>query len=96
KIWDKPSSPCMATRIPYDTPLDENVLHAADSAERILLKKGLKVVRVRVHGDIARIEAEDINAAFTALDKETTEKIKRCGFKFVCIYAEGYRKGCFD
>ncbi|MBN2171620.1 MAG: ATP-dependent sacrificial sulfur transferase LarE [Candidatus Krumholzibacteriota bacterium] len=54
--WDRPSRPCLATRIPFGVPLDEAVLGRVAAAERALHRRGFRDYRVRHHGDLARIE----------------------------------------
>lgn len=91
-----PSSPCLATRIPYGTPLDMDTLKRVEDAEEILLNAGLKDVRVRAHGDIARIEVQDIQRGVDLINRRCVDNVKKCGFKFVTLDLSGYRKGCYD
>ena len=55
-VWDRPSRPCLATRVPFGTPLDEAVLARVAGAERILHERDFQDFRVRHHGDLARLE----------------------------------------
>lgn len=96
KTWNMPSSPCLATRIPYGTALNIDVLSAVEKAEELLVAKGMGNVRVRVHGDIARIEAQDKDKAYSILSPEVLNSVKDCGFKYVCLDMDGYKRGCFD
>lgn len=106
-IWDKPAFACLASRIPYGEEITEDKLTAVYKAETFLRSLGLRQVRVRHHGDIARIEvpAEDRMKLFgsqldgeadkaleTTLDK-INEEIKKCGFKFVTLDLGGYKTG---
>lgn len=95
-VWDMPSSPCLATRIPYGTELDNRVLRAVEAGENVLANAGLQGVRLRAHGEIARIEAKNIKEAFDIIDDDIINDIKACGFKFVCLDLDGYKKGSFD
>ena len=55
-IWDKPAMACLLTRIPYDTEINESMLRMIEEAENMLLEQGYPGTRVRIHGDLARIE----------------------------------------
>ena len=57
--WDKPASACLSSRIPYGTAIEEAVLQRIDAAEDMLRSLGFSQVRVRHHGDVARIEVSD-------------------------------------
>lgn len=96
KTWNMPSSPCLATRIPYGTDLNIDVLAAVEKAEELLAAKGIGNVRVRAHGDIARIEAQDMDKAYGILSSEVLNSVKGCGFKYICLDMDGYKRGCFD
>ncbi|MBC9785432.1 ATP-dependent sacrificial sulfur transferase LarE [Heliobacterium chlorum] len=96
--WDHPSMACLASRIPYGTPLDPKKLLQVDEAERYLRTLGYDNIRVRHHGEIARIEAGDsmekfLNAAQTSL---MVSKLKSLGFRYVTIDLEGYRTGSLN
>lgn len=94
--WDMPSSPCLATRVPYDMPLNTKVIRAVGQAEKILLDMGAGNIRVRAHGDVARIEAEDRDKLYRLFDERAVKAVKDCGFQFVCIDMDGYKRGCYD
>ena len=55
-IWDKPAMACLLTRIPYDTEVNEGMLRMIEQAENLMFEKGYPGTRVRIHGDLARIE----------------------------------------
>jgi uncharacterized protein len=95
--WDRPSSPCLATRFPYGTPITEPMLERVATAESAIRALGLHEIRVRVHGDLARIEVgpADMDRAF-ALREDLTRAAKAAGFAFVAQDLEGYRVGSFD
>ncbi len=98
KNWDKPSSGCLATRFPYGTKLREKDLKAVASAEQVLRGVGFKQVRVRMHGDIARIEVlrSKTGKLLKLLDEKTLRKIKEADFKYICVDVQGYRSGSMD
>lgn len=95
-VWEKPAFACLASRVPYGESITRDKLAAIYKAEKFLRSLGLKQVRVRHHGDIARIEvpAEDRSIFFdeTFMDKVNKE-IKKCGFKFAALDLGGYRMG---
>ena len=99
RLWDKPASACLSSRIEYGRPVTREALAAVEGAEEILRGLGLRVFRVRHHGDIARIEVarEEIQALFApgAVERVTTE-FKALGFKYVTVDLEGYRSGSMN
>ncbi len=56
--WEKPAYACLLTRIPYNTAVEDVMLRRIENAEKFLIDLGIKAVRVRAHGDIARIEVD--------------------------------------
>jgi len=94
--WDRPSSPCLASRFPYGEPITAGSLKQVAEAEDFLRSLGFKEFRVRHHRDIARIELKEEDMAM-ALKPETrkaiTEKLKSIGYRFVVIDIEGFRSG---
>lgn len=94
--WDKPSSPCLASRFPYGEQITAGSLKQVAEAEGFLRSLGFKEFRVRHHSDIARIELKEEDMAM-ALKPETrkaiTEKLKSIGYKFVVLDIEGFRSG---
>jgi len=98
-VWDKPSFACLASRFPYGESISEEKLNMIDKAEQFLLDMGLKQVRVRHHGGVARIETDE--AGFQILvDRENREKIyeriKEYGFTYVSVDLLGYRVGSMN
>jgi pyridinium-3,5-biscarboxylic acid mononucleotide sulfurtransferase len=97
--WDKPANPCLATRIPCGTSITEEMLEAIYRAEQYLHGLGLRDVRVRHHGSIARIEVpfEDRDII---LNEQTAaaiaEAFKRLGFTYITLDIEGYRRGSMN
>ena len=97
--WDSPSSSCLATRIPYGTTLTNELLGSVEKAEDILRASGFKGSRVRVHGNIARIELreEDLLKIFLPENrKKIIDSLKKIGFSYVTIDLEGFRSGSMD
>ncbi len=99
-FWDKPSSPCLATRIEYGERLTTEKLTMIEGAEDFLHELGFKQLRVRLHrGGLARIEiAQDELDAFcdTRLFEHVCLKLKALGFTYVTLDLEGYRSGSMD
>ncbi len=95
-IWDKPALACLASRIPYGQTITEEKLSAVYKAEAFLRELGFSQVRVRHHGDVARIEVmPDDRKKFyddEFLDK-VNDGIKACGFKFAALDLGGYKMG---
>lgn len=96
-VWDKPSSPCLASRIPYGMPVTEDKLRNIARAEAFLLELGLSEFRVRHHGEIARIEARarDFGKILEAGEK-ISEALRALGFKFICLDIEEFRSGSLN
>ena len=96
-IWNQPSSPCLATRIPYGTLISENILDQIVRAENYLHERGFKIVRVRYHHDLARIEIEpDQIMALLDLRKDLVNYFKQIGFLYVTLDLQGYRLGSMN
>ncbi|MDD1751993.1 MAG: ATP-dependent sacrificial sulfur transferase LarE [Methanotrichaceae archaeon] len=95
--WDKPSSACLATRIPYYEGLNKEKLRMVEAAEDYLKGLGLSQVRVRNHCRLARIEVmpEEMEKAL-AHRKEIGMELKRLGFEYVSIDLEGFRSGSMN
>lgn len=98
--WDKPSYACLASRIPYHSPITTEKLRQVDAAEEGLRRMGpTRQVRVRHEGDTARIEVEESHiVAFLDSEKrrEVVRLFKSLGFKFVALDLEGYRMGSMN
>lgn len=92
--WNKPPSACLATRIPHGEEITLEKLTMIEVAEDYLLARGFRQVRVRHHGDTARIEVspEERAAFFTgSLMDEVAAKLKSIGYGFVTLDLEGYK-----
>ncbi|MEM4848425.1 MAG: ATP-dependent sacrificial sulfur transferase LarE [Ignisphaera sp.] len=98
--WDRPSATCLATRIPYGEPITLDKLRRIAKAEEIIKRLlGVKVVRVRDHGYIARIEvgASERRKFFSEeiMDLVAME-LKKLGYKYVALDLLGYKSGSLD
>ena len=99
QTWDKPSFACLASRFVYGEPITEEKLSMVERAEKFLLDNDFKQVRVRIHGNIARIEIlpDDFDKF---LEKNFREKIfttfKEYGFDYVTLDLQGYRTGSMN
>lgn len=95
--WNLPSNACLASRLPYGTPITRERLRQIEEAERVLHGLGLRQVRVRVHGDMARIEVEaESLPALIEKRSEILPEFRRLGFSYVTVDLEGYRTGSLD
>lgn len=93
----RPSAPCLATRIPYGTTMDFDLFKKIDQAEIFLKELGYPVVRVRVHGEIARLEVPaDRLSDLAANSGAVVKKLKELGFSFIAMDLEGFRSGSMD
>ncbi|SPF50513.1 conserved hypothetical protein [Syntrophobacter sp. SbD1] len=98
--WDKPPYACLATRIPYGSPITAAKLGQVDAAEDLIRSMSIsRQVRVRHYGDTARIEVAEEDLS-NLLESETRRHVvtflKNLGFKFVTIDLEGYRMGSLN
>lgn len=95
--WDKPSGACLASRIPYGTPITPKRLRQIDHAEQFLHSLGISQVRVRLHGDVARIEVETHSLPLL-LDNRSAivRQLRELGFSYVTADLEGYRTGSLN
>lgn len=95
--WDKPSGACLATRFPYGTPITDEALERVSNAEAAARALGLKQVRIRFHGDVARLEVDtaEMERAFS-LREQLVAAVKSAGFAYVAQDLEGYRTGSLD
>jgi len=98
-VWNKPSLACLSSRIPYGTKITPELLHSIEAAENHLRVLGFQQVRVRHHGEIARIEVtrEDV-AKLTSNDtmQAIVAAFKELGYTYVCLDLEGYRTGSMN
>ena len=98
-VWDKPASPCLASRIAYGVEVTPDRLRRIEAAESILRERGFAVVRVRLHADdLARIEVprDELGRLVERLDERLVERLKQLGFRRVTVDLEGYRSGSLN
>ena len=96
-VWDQPSTPCLATRIPYGSPVTEIALRQIEQAEKYLLEQGFQVVRVRHLDDEARIEVlPDKIGGLVSIREEIVKVFREIGYKYVTIDLQGYRMGSLN
>lgn len=99
RVWDKPASACLSSRIEYGRAVTPENLAAVEGAEDLLRALSFRIFRVRHHGDIARIEVarEEMPALLEPNTVATVVSgMKALGFKFVTIDLEGYRSGSMN
>lgn len=96
-VASRPSTPCMATRIPYDTDINYEVLEKIAAGEAYLKARIGGNVRLRLHGTVVRIEV-DREQLFkvTELGDELAHKLKELGFLYITLDLEGFRSGSMD
>ena len=97
--WDKPAAACLASRFAYGEIITKEKLHMVDHAEAFLKENGFRQSRVRVHGNIARIEVEpgDITRlASEELREAAYQKLRGLGFDYVTLDLRGYRMGSMN
>ncbi|MBV9083918.1 MAG: ATP-dependent sacrificial sulfur transferase LarE [Acidobacteriaceae bacterium] len=95
-IWDRPAAACLSSRVPYGTPVTPETIKLIEQAEAAIGELGFRQFRVRIHGDLARIEIakHELPKALTMESAEAlTAIVKRLGFLYVTLDLEGYRQG---
>lgn len=98
-VWDKPSLACLSSRIPYGTRITPHILKTIQSAEDFLHVLGFRQVRVRHHGETARIEIDphDFGRLLDpGASRQIVSEFKRLGYTYVCLDLEGYRTGSLN
>jgi pyridinium-3,5-biscarboxylic acid mononucleotide sulfurtransferase len=99
RIWDKPASACLSSRIEYGREVTREALSVVEQGEDAVRSLGFRQFRVRHHGDIVRIEIareELARALTTEMAAEFTRIFKALGFKFVTLDLEGFRSGSMN
>jgi uncharacterized protein len=99
RIWDKPASACLASRIEYGRAVTREVLQQVEAGEELLRRMGLRQFRVRHHGELARIEIDRVEMPHM-LTMETMDQLvagfRALGFQYVTLDCEGYRSGSMN
>lgn len=97
--WDQPASACLASRIPYGSPVTKEKLEMIDRGEAVLRSLGFRQGRVRHHGEVARIEIapEEMERMLDLeMFKRVSAELKAIGFRFVALDLDGYRTGSLN
>ena len=99
RVWDKPASACLSSRVEYGRRVTPEVLKSIEDAEEAMRRLGYRRFRVRHHGAVARIEIAEEEMA-SALDagklKAISAVVKAAGFRYVAIDCDGYRSGSMN
>lgn len=97
--WDRPASPCLSSRFPYGTEITVERLRMVARSEDALHALGFREVRVRFHGDVARIEVgrdELPRLLDPAIAARAADGVRAAGFRWVTIDLEGFRSGSLN
>ena len=96
--WDKPAYACLSSRFPYGTAITPERVSQVGQAEESLRTLGFRILRVRYHGEVARLELgpEEFCKSVGPLKEQVIQMIKQAGFTFVSIDLEGYRTGSMN
>ncbi|WP_419927006.1 ATP-dependent sacrificial sulfur transferase LarE [Candidatus Poriferisocius sp.] len=94
RTWDKPAAPCLASRIPYGTPVTLGALASVGDAEAALRRLGFDELRVRHYGDLARIEVPEAQLAEVVVQRAAVvEAVRQAGYRYATLDLEGLRSG---
>jgi len=99
RVWDKPASACLSSRIEYGRPVTREALDVVERGEDAIRALGFHQFRVRHHGEIVRIEIaqDELDRALNpAMAAQFTVIFKQLGFKFVTLDLEGFRSGSMN
>src|SRR5438552_11446410 len=94
RTWDKPAAACLASRVPYGTPVTLGVLDSVGQAEAGLRRLGFRQLRVRHYGDLARLEV-DVDELGAAVERraDIVRVVQDAGYRYVTLDLEGFRSG---
>src|SRR5271163_846188 len=99
RVWDKPASACLSSRIAYGLPVTRETLESIEKGEEALFSMGFRQFRVRHHGELVRIEIarEELPRMLSlSMFAEASVALKRLGYKYVTLDLEGYRSGSMN
>lgn len=99
EVSDRPSNTCLLTRFPHDTEINPDDLRRAEKAERIVRESGFPGARVRVHGDMVRLEIWNEHfdkIAAKEMRSRIASALRELGYRYITIDAEGYRSGSMN
>jgi uncharacterized protein len=97
--WDRPASACLSSRVPYGMPVTVENLSRIERAENVLREFGFRQIRVRSHGELARIEiaTDELPRALQGnMPEVLAERVRETGFTLVTLDPEGYRQGSLN
>src|SRR5262249_46490244 len=97
--WDEPASACLSSRVPYYSEVTEDKLHAIERAEDAVRALGFRILRVRHHGDVARLEVareEMPRLLDPAVANAVDAALRALGFRYVAVDLRGYRLGSLN
>ena len=98
-LWDRPAAPCLSSRVEYGRTVTREVLQQVESAEESLRQLGFRELRVRHHGELARVEiarAELPRALAMEMLDSISAAVKRAGFQYVTLDCAGFRSGSMN
>ncbi|MFN9740543.1 MAG: ATP-dependent sacrificial sulfur transferase LarE [Acidobacteriota bacterium] len=98
-VWDRPASACLSSRIPYGMPVTIEKLSKCEGGEAVLRAHGFQQMRVRHHGELARLEIapEELPRALDLdLMRRLNDEFRALGFKYVTLDLQGYRTGSLN
>jgi uncharacterized protein len=99
RVWDKPASACLSSRIAYGLPVTRETLDSIEKGEEVLFSMGFRQFRVRHHGELVRIEIareELVRMLSLSMFEQASAALKRLGYKYVTLDLEGYRSGSMN
>ncbi|WP_407646429.1 ATP-dependent sacrificial sulfur transferase LarE [Fusibacter ferrireducens] len=99
ETWDKPPYACLLTRIPYDTLVEPEALKMIEKSEAFVIGLGIRAIRVRKHGDLARVEVDEKEMhkmLKPEIMSQISETLKSFGFNYVTLDLSGYKMGSFN
>ena len=97
--WDKPAMACLASRIPYGTPVTVEALSSIGQAEEFIRSLGVRQLRVRHHDGVARIETDDAGMTVLMSDgnrQAVVRRLEELGYRYVALDLAGYRQGSLN
>jgi pyridinium-3,5-biscarboxylic acid mononucleotide sulfurtransferase len=97
--WDKPAMACLASRIPYGTPVTVEALNRIAQAEEFIRSLGVRQLRVRHHDSVARIETDEAGMALLAPEanrRAVVDRLRELGYRYVTLDLDGYKSGSLN
>jgi len=97
--WDKPAMACLASRIPYETPVTVEALNRIGQAEEFIRSLGVRQLRVRHHDSVARIETDEAGMALLMSEdnrRTVADRLRVLGYRYVTLDLEGYKRGSLN